>query len=95
MARRGEGHHPNFLHAHALGVHQAFEQFGKDVNSGLQGLQRAIEAPLGQLASGAAAVVHHLHHQLAAHLQPAGGAQMAFAVSTTRVNAIRIGYMRP
>lgn len=63
-----------------MAVHEAFEKFGRSVDSGIQGLQRSIQKPFEEIASGAARAVHHLQQHLSTHLQGHGSPQLAFAV---------------
>jgi hypothetical protein len=70
------------LQKKALEVHTAFEQFGQNVHAGVQDLQQKFAKPLGDIAAGAARMVHHFQQQISSHLSaPVEAPQMAFAVS--------------
>jgi hypothetical protein len=82
MSQNRSSHHLHPLQKKALEVHQAFELFGQNVNSSVQDFQHKFGQPLGELASGAARMVHHFQQQISSHFSaPLAASQMAFAVS--------------
>ena len=85
MSQNSSSYHIHPLQQQALGLHEAFEKFGQNVNSGVQHLQHKFGKPLGDIASGATRMVQHFQEQISSHFSaPLAAPQMAFAVSIVK-----------
>lgn len=85
MSQNSLSHHLHPLQKIALEVHQAFELFGQNVNSGIQDLQHKVGQPLGELTTGAARMVHHFQQISSQFSAPLAAPQVAFAVSILKI----------